>query len=190
VPSLIAPALPPGTLAALPQPELPGDGLLLRPWQPTDLPTVLAGYADPVIQHWHCRTMTADEARDWICAWGPRWQAETGAGWAVVEDGAVVGQISLRHIHLTDAAGEISYWVLPAARGRRVAPRALAALTDWSFDQLGLHRLEVCHSTRNRASCQVATRAGFAVEGTKRGEFRHADGWHDMHYHARLADDR
>jgi RimJ/RimL family protein N-acetyltransferase len=102
----------------------------------------------------------------------------------------VVGQISLRRIDLSDAAGEVSYWVLPAARGRRVAPRALAALAGWSFEQLGLHRVELCHSTRNSASCRVATRAGFVAEGTKRGEFRHADGWHDMHYHARLADDR
>jgi RimJ/RimL family protein N-acetyltransferase len=46
-----------------------------------------------------------------------------------------------------------------------------------------------CHSTANVASCQVAQYAGFAVEGTKRGEGRHVDGWHDMHLHARLDDD-
>jgi RimJ/RimL family protein N-acetyltransferase len=41
----------------------------------------------------------------------------------------------------------------------------------------------------NVASCRVALYAGFAAEGTKRGEARHADGWHDMHLHARLEND-
>ena len=76
--------------------------------------------------------------------------------------------------------------MLPTARGRRIAPRALAALTTWSFGTLGLHRVELSHSTANVASCRVALSAGFAAEGTKRSEARHADGWHDMHLHARL----
>jgi RimJ/RimL family protein N-acetyltransferase len=79
--------------------------------------------------------------------------------------------------------------VLPGARGRRVASRALSAVTAWSFATLGLHRVEVSHSTANVASCRVAEQAGFAAEGTKRGEALHADGWHDMHLHARLASD-
>jgi RimJ/RimL family protein N-acetyltransferase len=133
--------------------------------------------------------MSEDEARDWIAAWATRWRGETGAGWAVTEAGEVIGQISLRRIDLAEGLGEVSYWVLPGARGRRVAGRALAALTAWSFGMLGLHRLEVSHSTVNVASCRVAARAGFAAEGTKRAEARHADGWHDMHLHARLESD-
>jgi RimJ/RimL family protein N-acetyltransferase len=35
----------------------------------------------------------------------------------------------------------------------------------------------------------VAEKAGFAAEGVKRGAGWHADGWHDMHLHARLAID-
>ena len=35
----------------------------------------------------------------------------------------------------------------------------------------------------------LAGHAGFPLEGTKRGESRHRDGWHDMHLHARLAGD-
>lgn len=54
---------------------------------------------------------------------------------------------------------------------------------------LGLHRIEVDHSTRNTASCRVAERAGYRVEGTKRSQALHADGWHDMHQHARIATD-
>lgn len=52
-----------------------------------------------------------------------------------------------------------------------------------------LHRLELAHSVRNPASCRVADKAGYRLEGTKRQEGRHADGWHDMHPHARLRSD-
>ena len=79
--------------------------------------------------------------------------------------------------------------MVPSARGREVAPRALRAITDWVFDHLGLHRVELAHSTANMASCSVASKAGYALEGTKRRETLDSDGWHDMHLHARLRDD-
>src|SRR5690349_15372753 len=134
MPSLVAAALTPRTLAGSAQPEIHGDGVLLRPWRAADRPTVVAGYADPAIQRWHCRTMTDDEATAWIAAWPGRWQDTSGAGWAVVDTGTapgdrVAGQISFREIDLAGAAAELSYWVLPEFRGRRIAPRALAALT-------------------------------------------------------------
>ena len=186
MPSLVTPALPAGTLAAFVQPVLHGDGLRLRPWQAADADTVVAAYADPDIQRWHCRSMTLTEARDWVARWPARWRAETGAGWAVTDGDQVAGQISLRRIDLAEGLAEVSYWVLPHARGRGVAGRALSTLTGWSFATLGLHRVEVCHSTANLVSCRVADRAGYALEGTKRGEVRHTDGWHDMHLHARV----
>ncbi|MFF4776673.1 GNAT family N-acetyltransferase [Microtetraspora fusca] len=191
MPSLIEPSLPPGRMASLAQPEIAVGGVLLRPWRRSDRAAVVTGYADPAIQRWHCRSMTDDEARDWIDAWPDRWRQETGAGWAVVDTDEVVGQISLRRLDFAHGLAEVSYWVLPAARGRRIAPRALTALTAWSFATLGLHRVELHHSTANAASCRVAHHAGFAAEGTKRREVRHLDGWHDMHIHARLdTDDR
>jgi RimJ/RimL family protein N-acetyltransferase len=190
VPSLLEPVVASGTMKAHVQPDIYAGDLTLRPWLPSDRSTVVAAYADPGIQQWHCRSMTNEEATDWIAHWPGRWRTETGAGWAVLDEGKVAGQISLRRLDLPSGLAEVSYWVLPAARGRRVAPRALAALTRWSFGTLGLHRIEVSHSTRNQASCRVAWHAGFMPEGTKRAELLHTDGWHDMHLHARLATDK
>jgi RimJ/RimL family protein N-acetyltransferase len=189
VPSLVTPAVPPGTMTALTQPEITANEITLRPWQSSDRGTVVAAYADPAIQLWHFRSMTDEEAGDWISSWPGRWRHETGAGWAVLDAGDVAGQISLRRVVLTEGVAEVSYWVLPSARGRRVAPRALNALTAWCFGTLGLHRIELNHSTVNAASCRVAQQSGFAIEGTKRSQCRHADGWHDMHLHARISSD-
>jgi RimJ/RimL family protein N-acetyltransferase len=134
--------------------------------------------------------MPREEALEWIASWPARWAAETGADWAVVDAGdAVLGRIGLRRLDLHDGVGEAAYWVLPHARGRGVAVLALDALARWAF-AAGLHRLELVHSTANAASCRAALKAGFAPEGTLRGQALHEDGRHDMHLHARLAGDR
>jgi RimJ/RimL family protein N-acetyltransferase len=70
-----------------------------------------------------------------------------------------------------------------------VATGATAAVARWALHDLGLHRLELQHSTANQASCRVAAKAGFAVEGTLRSAMQHPDGWHDMHLHARVLGD-
>jgi RimJ/RimL family protein N-acetyltransferase len=190
VPRLTEPAVAVGKLARTEQPTIRDEGLVLRPWELADLPVIVAAYADPTIQQWHARTMTEAEARSWLLSWLARWRLETGVGWAVAsEAGDVLGQISLRALNHDDGTGEVSYWVLPGARGNHVASRALRAVSGWLFDDVGLHRVEVNHSTANPASCRVAINAGYVLEGTKRSEALHADGWHDMHLHARLDSD-
>jgi RimJ/RimL family protein N-acetyltransferase len=189
VPRLVTPAVAPGSLAQLPQPVLEQDGFVLRPWRASDAPAVAQAYSDPGIQRWHNRSMDGPEAGAWVESWAARWARESGAGWAIGGPAGLLGQISLRRLDLAEGLAEVSYWVVPAARGRRLAPRALCALSTWLFDQVRVHRVELAHSTMNPASCRVAEHADFPLEGTKRGESQHRDGWHDMHLHARLAGD-
>ena len=66
-------------------------------------------------------------------------------------------------------------------------PRPSRPLCTWAFGEAGFHRLELQHSTRNLASCRVAEKSGFALEGTKRSSLLHDDGWHDMHLHGRVS---
>ena len=188
MPSLIVACRPAGFLAALTQPVLTAGDLTLRPWEPADAPAVAGAYEDPAIRQWHARSMSLDEAAEWVADWPRRWQREADAGWAITGPG-VLGQVSLRHIDLVEGLASISYRVLPAARGRQLASRAVRTLTRWAFDVLGLHRLDILHATGNKASCRVAQRAGYAYEGTLRGQAKHADGWHDMHVHAVVSGD-
>ncbi len=92
-------------------------------------------------------------------------------------------------LKLSDGSGEVLYWLLPAARGRGVAVAAARRISQWAFDDLGLHRLRLCHSVANDPSCRVAVKAGFILEGTMRSALLHEDGWHDQHLHALIADD-
>jgi RimJ/RimL family protein N-acetyltransferase len=189
MPELVAPVVPAGRLRDQAQPRLTVDELVVRPWKLTDVERLVEAYRDPAIQRWHARSMTEDDASEWVTARSDRWAHETGADWAVVEDDVLLGRVGFRALDLNEGHGEAAYWVLPSARGRGIAVRALRAVTAWMFTHAGFHRLELRHSTRNEASCRVAHKAGYVFEGTMRRQTLHADGWHDMHLHARLQTD-
>jgi RimJ/RimL family protein N-acetyltransferase len=189
MPEFVRPAVAAGRLRGQLQPCLAVDEFVLRPWQLSDVEDVVEAYNDAAIRRWHVRSMTQEEAASWVMSWSEHWEAETGAGWAIVEQGSLIGRMGLRTIDLAEGLGEAAFWVLPAARGRNVAPRALLAVTAWMFAHVGLHRIELLHSTANGGSCRVAHKAGYRLEGTKRQHGLHADGWHDMHLHARLRED-
>jgi [ribosomal protein S5]-alanine N-acetyltransferase len=172
------------------QPVLAGPGgLVIRPWTAADAPAVLAAYSDPAISWWHRRSVESlAEAEQLIAGWTQTWHEETAGNWAVTggADAAVLGRLVLR-VDFEFGQAECGYWVLPAARGAGVASRALPAVSDWALDDLGVHRIELVHSVANQASCQVANKAGYLLEGTMRSASLHSDGWHDMHLHARTA---
>jgi hypothetical protein len=84
MPRLVPPVLEAGTFADIPQPVLDaGDDLSLRPWIAADAAVLAAAYDDVDIRHWHHRSMTVEEAADWIADGPERWVSETGAEWAV-----------------------------------------------------------------------------------------------------------
>lgn len=193
MPDLTSPVVPAGTLARTAQPTLPtGDGLLLRPWRAEDAPALHEVFQDPVMHQWHVRASdSVAEVGGWIEEWRRAWAEERTAQWAVADAGTdrLLGRVALREIQLGDGTAEVAYWTAAAARGQGVAARATTTLARWALDDIGLHRLELLHAVANTASCHVATKTGFALEGTKRSAFLHPDGWHDMHLHARVKGD-
>lgn len=148
------------------------DSTVLRPWQLGDADALIRAFEDPAIQRWHTRRLdSVDEAHVLIANWSAGWADERECHWALVSDDG------------------FAYWMIPAARGRGLCADAVVALSDWAFRDAGFHRVEIEHSTANPASCQIARKAGFTVEGVRRGAAQHTDGWHDMCLHGRLATD-
>jgi ribosomal-protein-alanine N-acetyltransferase len=191
VPSLVEPVLKSGTLRGMTQPTLSlGDDFALRPWSPHDVSAVIRAFDDQDIRMWHTRRMDTDaEAVAWVASWSQRWKAETDVSWGLVRVGTdeIVGQVGLRTVFLEAAAAQMSYWLLPEARGQGLAVSGTRAVQAWAFSELGLQRLALQHSVHNTRSCRVAVAAGFALEGTLRRYLLHTDGLHDTHVHAVLA---
>lgn len=188
---LIPPVVVAGALSRTPQPTLRiDDELTLRPWSADDAAAVVEAYRSPEIQRYHFRHYeTEDEALAWIVGANEGWTTERSANWAVVgvDDDVVRGRVSI-YLHLEDGHGEVAYWVLPWARGLGVATRACRRATAWAHE-IGLHRVQLEHSTENVASRKVALRSGFIHEGTRRGANLHDDGWHDMVLYGHIAGD-
>lgn len=182
-----------GLFSGSEQPEIVvGPDVVLRPWRIDDAGAVFEAFADPDIQRWHVRRAdSVDEAAEWITARQHGWAAETELSWAVAEaqTGTLLGRMTLGGVKLDDGSAGLAYWMVPAARGRGVCTQAALVLCRWAFDVAGFHRIGLEHSIVNQASCRVAAKAGFLAEGIRRGSALHADGWHHMHVHARLATD-
>jgi RimJ/RimL family protein N-acetyltransferase len=171
-------------------PELTGDGILLTPWEPTDLPAIVE-LADDVGRQWSrslADVRTLEDAQQWL-------SERSGPGridWAVRDPAtrALLGRTSLHRFDEPPAVAEIGYGVHPAHRGRGLAVAAARTVAEYAFGPLGLSRVELVHDVGNVASCTVASRSGFVLEGVERQALGYPDGRvADQHRHARLAGD-
>ncbi|MYX95924.1 GNAT family N-acetyltransferase [Streptomyces sp. SID486] len=190
----------PSTSSPTLTPLISGRGLRLRPWDPgdeADVETFLRGCSDPEFRRWNTplRPITDPAtARATLHSKSAAAKSGTGASFCVEEadSGSPLGHVGVSRIDRVLRSACVGYWVLPEARGRGVATRALALTADWVFTELRLHRLELDHAVGHEISCKVAERCGFRYEGTLRGAMWEADrrdAFRDCHLHARLATD-
>ncbi|MEO6990144.1 MAG: GNAT family protein [Candidatus Baltobacteraceae bacterium] len=109
--------------------------------------------------------------------------------YAVRAHGRIVGAIGLHHVEWPDALAHLGYWLVPDARGRGLATRAVAALERRAFDWLGMHRLEIRCVLENVRSRAVAERSGYRFEGTLREAYALHGRFADLALYAKLAGD-
>ncbi|MFE5032392.1 GNAT family N-acetyltransferase [Streptomyces sp. NPDC056683] len=187
---------------AVPRPEATphGHGLRLDRWDPdaeVQVEAWLRSRTDPDFRRWNTPlTVVNDLAGARAALAAQRKQAADGtcAPFRITDaaSGTTLGHVGVNMIDHTFRTARVGYWVLPEARGRRVATRALALATDWAFAELGLHRLELGHALGHDASCRIALTCGYGYEGTLRGAMFEAgrqDAFRDVHLHGRLATD-
>ncbi|MDX6223680.1 MAG: hypothetical protein QOJ92_2996 [Frankiales bacterium] len=103
--------------------------------------------------------------------------------------GRVSGWVGLFLDAHDDAQAEIGYWVAPWAQGRGAATESSAAVVRFAFAELGIYRLQLVHAAPHAASCAVARRLGFPLEGVLRGAWFKLGERQDVELHARLATD-
>jgi RimJ/RimL family protein N-acetyltransferase len=156
-------------------PILTGGSLRLRAWDPKDADAVFAACQDPGIQRWtrvpapyepqHAAGFVGELAAS-------QWAAGTGAPLAVATaaDDEIVGACGLVAVNAQDLVAEVGYWVVPWARGQRVAQRATRLLAGWAFTDVGFERLELYIEPANTTSCTVAERLGCEREGVLRSK--------------------
>ena len=147
----------------------------LRPWDATRP----EGPAPRVRFHDFVRTLNA-EAR-----------AGRSRPFAIEVEGHLVGSLTLSSIiYGALRSASIGYWLAHAATGRGTMTRSIARLLDYAFEDLELHRVEVCIRPENTASLAFVARLGLRAEG-RRERFLHIDGqWRDHLAFAVTAEER
>ncbi|MCX5205262.1 GNAT family N-acetyltransferase [Streptomyces sp. NBC_00237] len=166
--------MPTVTLSVEPTSSAPA--LTLRPWRHDDAPDLVTAHRDPLLRRWLVHHLDDEaQALGWIDAQSEGRSAGTRLSFAVLENTAPgepparpLGHIALKRTGTPDSpSAEVGYWTSAAARGRGIAPRALAAVSDWALgphSTLPVTRLELLHSVPNEPSCRVAEKCGYALE--------------------------
>ena len=153
---------------------------------------MMAAYADPAIVRFswtYSRPYTEADALGFLSEQEAMRERGEELHSAVVDptDARVVlGSASLYAIDLEQRTAAIGYWVLPEARRRGIATRAVRLLARWAFDELAIARLELTCGPDNEASQRVAARCGFVREGVLRSHMPFKGGRRDTVLHGLL----
>jgi RimJ/RimL family protein N-acetyltransferase len=148
--------------------------LRLRPLERADEDDLLVYQSDPeIVRYIPWPPRTREQVRAGIVAFMDRTRMEaTGDALvlAMVEkrSGTVIGQMNVGITSRDDAQGDFGYVVSRAFARRGFATEGSAAVLDYAFDVLGLHRVTAQIDTRNVASAGVAAKLGMRREA----EFR------------------
>ena len=172
------------TVFTLPDPALGDELIVLREPASRDLPAVIEGCRDPLVQR-YTRVPTPygeDDGRAFIGGAAGRRILGQSLELVVADRGddrllGMIGLIADRHDALR---AEIGYWVSPDARGRGVATRALRLLSRWCVTDGGFERLDLQAAIVNLASLRVAEHCGFVREGVMRRSWYRGGGRSDM----------
>ncbi len=99
---------------------------------------------------------------------------------AIWHQSQLIGQITLGGVmYGAMRGGHIGYWIDRNFANRGYTTQAVEILTQYAFEELKLHRLEINLRPENASSRRVAEKAGYVFEG-ERPRYLHIDGqWRD-----------
>lgn len=142
------------------------DGVVvLRPPEQRDLAAIDLGIHDPdVIRAFGRPTCSAQQLLDLNRR---RWREGTAATFAICDSADnCVGHVFVNFADQGRAT--IGYWLLPEARRKGLAARAVRLASRWALSDAGLARLGLLAEPSNLASLRIAERTGFRREGLLR----------------------
>jgi ribosomal-protein-alanine N-acetyltransferase len=98
----------------------------------------------------------------------------------VFVDHAFVGEINVNNVQRGALqSATIGYWVDEARAGRGYTPEAVVTILRFAFDELRLHRIEICIIPRNTASRRVVEKLQLRDEGVALRYLEIAGTWED-----------
>lgn len=177
-----------------PDPELDDGVIRLRGWELGDLECVRAASAEGRIPE--STSVPIDFTEQAGIAYIERQQRrpQQGDGWpCAIADSATDEAVGYVGLLLRPQPGVVGlgYWLIPAARGKGYATRAVHLLSTWALGAGGFARVEAWVEPANLSSARVLEHCGYQYEGRLRSFLafgtRRADA---LVYSLTLADER
>jgi ribosomal-protein-alanine N-acetyltransferase len=92
--------------------------------------------------------------------------AGTAYQFGLFVDGQVIGEVNLNNvIRGAMQSATIGYWIDREQAGHAYVAEGVVLLLQYSFEQLGLHRIEICIVPRNHRSRRVVEKLAIRDEG-------------------------
>jgi len=128
---------------------------------------------------WVNEVKDVDDVRAMVGKW-LEMKAETGCMSLGIElDGELSGAVFHVRPDVVNKQVEVGYWLAESARGRGAASRAVRAMLDITFGELGFNRVNVRVAPQNKASLALAKRLGLTREGVTRQAWLVGDKFYD-----------
>lgn len=83
----------------------------------------------------------------------------------------VIGLVYIKELHKVLGQGEFAYCVDYNFEGHGIITKAVAKLSDYSFKELALNRLQIIAHKNNTSSVKVAEHCGFTWQKTLKSHF-------------------
>lgn len=122
------------------------------------------------------------ESQEEVFFWKSLFNRGCGIYWGIVEKTSekLIGMIGLNKMSLENKRAELSYELSQDYWGRGIMSSAIRKVSDFSFNKMGLNRIEAMTSPKNLASCKVLEKNRFIREGILR-EYRYSkEQYYDM----------
>jgi ribosomal-protein-serine acetyltransferase len=136
---------------------------------------------------WLDEVQTPADTRQFIQSALKQYGDSSGLVTGIWVEGELVGVVGFNTISHTHRKAEIGYWLAQDYTGQGIMTRAVHALIDYAFNDLGLNRIEIPCATGNRLSCAIPERLGFKHEGIIRQAEWLYDHYVDWNMYALLA---
>ena len=95
-------------------------------------------------------------------------------------DGAFAGELNLNNVvRGAMQSATIGYWIDRARAGRSLMSEAIVVLAQFAFEELNLHRLEICIIPRNSNSRRVVEKLNIREEGIAQRFLEINGAWED-----------
>lgn len=159
-------------------PFIETDRTILRPLAETDVPFLQQCQQPPVRKHMPIlNTPTSETGWD---EYIERTETDETILTLIAEDeDGPIGEVMFRPLYRNEGRAEIGIWLVPEVWGQGFGTEVTAAMLEYGFEQLRLHRIYAQPLARNDRSRGLLDSLGFTEEGVLR-ESRYIDGgFHD-----------